>query len=187
MNPAVDITGVKLTTERLVLRPFAKDDLEDLYAYACVDGVGQMAGWKPHDSIEESAMILDMFINEKKTFAIEYEGRVIGSLGIEKYNEKHFPEFQDVRAREIGYVLSKEYWGRGMMPEAVKEVIRWLFEEMKLDMIFCGHFLWNRQSGRVIEKCGFTHYAYDRFETHLGTVEDDEVCILRREDWLKQR
>ncbi|MBR3348928.1 MAG: GNAT family N-acetyltransferase, partial [Solobacterium sp.] len=110
-----------------------------------------------------------------------------GSLSIEKYNEEHFPEFQDVRAREIGYVLSKEYWGRGMMPEAVKEVIRWLFEEMDLDMIFCGHFLWNTQSARVMEKCGFVHYAYDRFETMLGTVEDDEVCILKKEDWQKTR
>ena len=187
MNPVIDISDTRLTTKRLILRPFEKDDLNDFYEYAKVDGVGQMAGWKPHENMEESAFILDLFINEKKTFALEYQGKVIGSLGIEKYNEEHFPEFKDVKAREIGYVLSKEYWGRGLMPEAVKEVIRWLFEEVELEAIFCGHFIWNRQSARVIEKCGFKHYAYDRFETLLGTVEDDEVCILKKEDWQNSR
>ena len=50
-----------------------------------------MAGWKPHESKEESKIILDMFISHKKTFALEYQGKVIGSVGIEKYNETHFP------------------------------------------------------------------------------------------------
>lgn len=82
-----------------------------------------MAGWKPHESKEESKIILDMFISHKKTFALEYQGKVIGSVGIEKYNETHFPEFKNKKCREIGYVLSKEYWGQGLMPEALKEVI----------------------------------------------------------------
>ena len=112
-------------TDRMILRPWRQTDLDDLYAYASVDGVGQMAGWKPHESKEESQIILDMFIGHKKTFALEYQGKVIGSLGIEQYNEDHFPEFADKKCREIGYVLSKEYWGQGLMPEAVKEVIRY--------------------------------------------------------------
>lgn len=187
MNVPVDLTNTVLKTDRLTLRPFTMNDLDDFYEYAKVDGVGQMAGWLPHQNREESEMILHMFIDEKKTFAIEYEGKVIGSLGIEMYNEERFPEFDDVRAREIGYVLSKDYWGRGMIPEAVSEVIRYLFEEMKLDVIFCGYFLWNRQSERVMEKCGFVHYSYDRFKTRMGTVEDDEVRILKREDWMNNR
>ncbi len=185
MNLLIDITGVQLKTERLLLRPFEQTDLDDLYAYASVDGVGQMAGWKPHENKEESQMILNMFIDERKTFAIEKDGRVIGSLGIEYYNEKRFPEFDRLKCREIGYVLAKDCWGQGLMPEALREVIRWLFEDKHLDVIFCGHFLRNQRSERVMKKCGFTHYAYDRFETRMGTIEDDEVCILRREDWEK--
>jgi len=69
------------------------------------------------------------------------------------------------------------------MPEAVKEVIRYLFEEVGLDVIFCGHFLWNKQSQRVQEKCGFKHYAFDTYETKVDTTEEDEVNILTREDW----
>lgn len=183
MNTEIDISNVTLHTDRMILRPWRHTDLDDLYAYASVDGVGQMAGWKPHESKEESQKILDMFIGHKKTFALEYQGKVIGSLGIEQYNEDHFPEFVDKKCREIGYVLSKEYWGQGLMPEAVKEVIRYLFEEVGLDVIFCGHFLWNKQSQRVQEKCGFKHYTFDTYETKVDTTEEDEVNILTREDW----
>lgn len=183
MNTEIDISSVILHTDRLILRPWRQADLDDLYAYASVDGVGQMAGWKPHESKEESQRILDRFISHKRTFALEYQGKVIGSLGIEKYNEKHFPEFADKKCREIGYVLSKEYWGQGLMPEAVKGVIRYLFEEVGLDVIFCGHFLWNKQSHRVQEKCGFKHYAFGTYETKMDTLEEHEENILTREDW----
>lgn len=187
MNPEIDVSNVILKTERLLIRPWRQSDLDDFYSYASVDGVGQMAGWKPHESKEESKIILDMFISHKKTFALEYQGKVIGSVGIEKYNETHFPEFENKKCREIGYVLSKEYWGQGLMPEALKEVIRFLFENANLDVIFCGHFLWNEQSHRVQEKSGFKHYAFDTYETAFGTTEENEVNILKREDWVLQQ
>ena len=187
MNPEIDISNVILKTERLLIRPWRQSDIDDFYSYASVDGVGQMAGWKPHKSKEESKIILDMFISHKKTFALEYQGKVIGSVGIEKYNETHFPEFENKKCREIGYVLSKEYWGQGLMPEALKEVIRFLFENANLDVIFCGHFLWNEQSHRVQEKSGFKHYAFDTYETAFGTTEENEVNILKREDWVLQQ
>ena len=184
MNAAIDISEVILTTERLILRPWRLSDLDDLYEYASVDGVGQMAGWKPHESKEESLEILRRFIDGKKTFALEYKGKVIGSLGVERYMEEKYPEFDDKRCREIGYVLSKAYWGRGLMPEAVRKVIEYLFEEVKLDLIFCGRFLSNHQSARVQEKCGFHHYAFGKYETRLGTTEDDETNVLYREEYL---
>lgn len=187
MNPEIDISNVILKTERLLIRPWRQSDLDDFYSYASVDGVGQMAGWKPHESKEESKIILDMFISHKKTLALEYQGKVIGSVGIEKYNETHFPEFENKKCREIGYVLSKEYWGQGLMPEALKEVIRFLFENANLDVIFCGHFLWNEQSHRVQEKSGFKHYGFDTYETAFGTTEENEVNILKREDWVLQQ
>ena len=72
MNPAIDISKVTLKTSRLTLRPWTMDDLQDFYDYAKVDGVGQMAGWTPHKSIEESERILTDFVEGKKTFAIVY-------------------------------------------------------------------------------------------------------------------
>ena len=172
---------------RLALRSWKQDDLDDFFEYASVDGVGQMAGWKPHENKQETQKILDSFIEHKKTFALEYQGKVIGSLGIELYNEERFPEFADLKCREIGYVLSKAYWGNGFMPEAVNEVLRYLFEDAGLDVIFCGHFLSNHQSARVQEKCGFRHYAYGKYETKFGTVEDDELNILTKNDYAARQ
>ena len=77
----------------MILRPFNINDLEDFYEYASVDGVGQMAGWEPHKSKDESLEILNRFIEGKKTFALEYNGKVIGSLGIERYPENVFKEY----------------------------------------------------------------------------------------------
>lgn len=183
MNIPVDISNVVLTTERLTLRPFRLSDLDDFFEYASVDGVGQMAGWAPHENKAKTQEILDRFIEGKKTFALVFDGKVIGSLGIECYNEERFPEFADKKAREIGYVLAKPYWGQRLMPEAVKEVIRYCFEDLGCDLLFCGHFVWNKQSARVQEKCGFHFYKAGKYTTRMGTVEDDVVNVLTREEW----
>ena len=178
MNSPIDISRVLLKTERLKLRPWRETDLEDFFAYASVDGVGQMAGWLPHKNIDESAEILKMFIAGKRTFAIEKDGRVIGSAGIEEYDEENYPELDALKGREIGYVLSKAYWGQGLMPEAVRAVIRWLFDEIGLDFVTVGHFDWNSQSARVIEKCGFRYMKTVRHETRYATVENSKEYIL---------
>ena len=111
MNAPIDISGVTLETERLTLRPWRESDLMDFNAYARVDGVGQMVGWSPHKSLDESREILDLFIREKKTFAVVYEGKAVGSIGIEEYAPERYPipGLDAKRGREIGYVLSKDY------------------------------------------------------------------------------
>lgn len=185
MNPDIDLSNVVLKTERLTLRPWTLDDAQAMYEYASVDGVGQMAGWVPHKDEKESRKIIKSFMEGKKTFCVDIDGKAVGSLGIEFYDEKLFPEFEDKKVREIGYVLSKEYWGRGLMPEAVREVIRYCFEELGLDILLCGHFDWNRQSERVQEKCGFRRYRTLDYVTRAGKHENAVMEILTREDWLK--
>lgn len=172
MNQTIDISNVVLTTERMVLRSWKQTDLDDFFEYASVDGVGQMAGWNPHKTKEETQIILDSFINHKKTFALCYEGKVIGSIGIEEYDEENYPEFNHQYGRSIGYVLSKDYWGKGLMPEAVNAVIQYLFQKVHLDFILVCHFVWNKQSQRVIEKCGFEYIKNKTLNTFCGTVEN---------------
>ena len=178
MNTKIDITNVVLKTNRLTLRPWRESDLIDFYEYARVDGVGQMAGWLPHRNLEESRTILSHFIEGKHVFALEYQGKAIGSLGVEEYKEKNYPEFSHLQGREIGYVLSKDYWGQGLMPEAVKAVIQWLFDVEKLDFVMVGHFDWNNQSRRVIEKCGFQYIKTVPYQTRYNTTENALDYIL---------
>ena len=158
MNAKVDVTNIKIETERLILRPFEPTDLDDLFEYASVPGVGENAGWPHHENIETSKMILSKFIEEKKTFAILYKenNKVIGSLGIEPYsNEDKFIEFTNYIDREIGYVLAKDYWGKGLGTEAVKAAIDYLFSEENYDFLVCCYYDFNARSKHVQEKCGF--------------------------------
>lgn len=181
MNTQFKINGAVIETERLVLRPFRQDDLADLYEYASVVGVGEMAGWAHHESVDTSQRILNLFIEEDKTFAIVFKenGKVIGSLGIEKYGmEDKLTEFDGYLGREIGYVLSKDYWGRGIMPEAVRAVIDYLFDGVGLDFLICGYFDFNAQSRRVQEKCGFKPYRRLVMETQMGSSERGVLNLL---------
>lgn len=187
MNVNIDISNIELNTERLVLRPWKYSDLDDFYEYAKVDGVGQMAGWLPHKSKEESARILRHFIDGKKTFAIIYNNKAIGSLGIEEYNETALPELDNLRGRELGFVLSKDYWGKGLMAEAVKAVIEYLFNEVKLDFLVCEHFIENKQSCRVQEKCGFKHYKMAKYQTRYEEVKECWISLLYNQNRLESK
>ena len=140
-----------------------------------------MAGWKHHETIEKTQEILDMFIKEDKTFAIVFKknNKVIGSLGVEKYGlDDKLTEFNSYYGREIGYVLSKDYWGKGIMPEAVGAVINYLFNDLNLDFLTCGYYDFNNQSKRVQEKCGFKPYRKLVMDTRLGTREPGVLNLL---------
>ena len=181
MNANFEIGELIIETERLILRPFKQSDLHDFNEYASVPGVGEMAGWKHHETIEKTQEILDMFIKEDKTFAIVFKknNKVIGSLGVEKYGlEDKLTEFNGYYGREIGYVLSKDYWGKGIMPEAVEAVISYLFNDLNLDFLTCGYYDFNNQSKRVQEKCGFKPYRKLVMDTRLGTKEPGVLNLL---------
>ena len=181
MNAEFHINGKTIDTQRLILRPFEKTDLEDFYEYASVEGTGEMAGWHHHENQEKSSQILDLFISEDKTFAVclKESGKVIGSLGVEKYGmEDKLTEFDGYRGREIGYVLSQDYWGRGLMPEAVSAVVDYLFNECDMDFLTCGYYDFNSRSKRVQEKCGFVPYRKLIMDTRMGTKEPGVLNIL---------
>ncbi len=181
MNVEFKINGTVIETDRLILRAFCQDDLQNFYDYASVEGVGEMAGWKHHESIDKTREILNMFISDDKVFAIclRSNDKVIGSLGVEKYGmEEKLTEFTDYKGREIGYVLSKDYWGKGLMPEAVQAVIDYLFNSLHLDFLTCGYYLFNSQSKRVQEKCGFKPYRKLVMDTRMGTKEPGILSLL---------
>ena len=181
MNAKFDITGIRLETERLILREWNLDDLDDFFEYASNPDVGPRAGWNPHKNKEESLAILNRFINNKKTFAIVYKdnNKAIGSLGIEFYElEDKLTEFNGYQGRSIGYVLSKDYWGQGLMPEALTKVVDYLFNTLKYDFLISGHFDFNDRSRRVQEKCGFRPYRKIVFDNRNGTQEPGVLMLL---------
>ena len=166
MNAKIDTSHVQLETKRLLLRPWQMTDLKDFNEYASQPGVGEMAGWSTHQSIEES------------------KHKVIGSIGIEEDRLANDPAFQDVYGREIGYVLNRDYWGQGIMCEAVLRVIEYCFKDLGYDYLLCGYFLKNHQSARVNQKCGFQFLRNQDFHTRFDTIEPGHLNIMRNQ---KQR
>lgn len=188
MNAEIDLSKVVLETPRLLLRPFEKNDLLDFNAYAKVPDVGEWAGWRHHQNLQESERVLDLFISEKKTFALvkKETNQVIGSLGIEKYHCDLPGIYDSLRGRELGYVLAKSEWGKGYMSEAVARVISFCFEELDLDFLTCAHFVRNERSKRVILKAGFRLMGQDVYVTRYGTKEADLYYVLDNPKRLKR-
>jgi ribosomal-protein-alanine N-acetyltransferase len=182
MNIRIDTSQIVTETERLTLRSFVESDLEDLFAYASVPGVGEMAGWPHHQSIETSKDILTRFIEKKDVFALFHKtaNKVIGSLGL------HEPppwatqdeRFKHMNIFKIGYVLSKDFWGKGLMPEAVKAVIDYGFDTLGIDAFTCEHFTQNNQSRRVIEKIGFKFVTKGTYHAKLLDKTFDEMRYI---------
>lgn len=163
-----------LQTDRLIIRPWTIEDLEDFYEYAKDDRVGPNAGWPTHQSIERSRRILESFIESEEVSAIvlRKENKVIGGIGLHAMRGKEHTYAGKIR--EIGYVLNPKYWGCGYATEAVRVLLEYGFEELKLDRIWCTHFEFNERSKRVIEKCHF-HYI-KKEERRLSLV--DEIRVI---------
>lgn len=174
-----------LETERLLLRRFKSDDLMDFYEYCKNPNVGPNAGWLPHANIDISKVILDEFVNDDKIFAIVYKknNKVIGSVGLHPDRKRN-----NSRAIMLGYVLSEDYWGRGIMTEACRETLRYVFMELDKDMITIYHYEFNNRSRRVIEKLGFTFEGILRKASVLPSGVHDDYCYsLTKEEWEKNR
>lgn len=91
------------------------------------------------------------------------------------------------KVKMLGYVLDEKFWGKGLVAEATKEVIRFAFEKLELDLISVYHYPFNDRSKRVIEKCGFKYEGTFRLSSTIydGRVFDDVCYSLTREDYLK--
>lgn len=108
-------------------------------------------------------------------------GKVIGSLGLHTSWANDDLRYSGMKSKEIGYVLSRDYWGQGLVPEAVRAIILFCFHELGCEILTCGHFSTNQQSKRVIEKCGFRFDRQSVFhakQLHMD-FEDIKYVLVR--------
>ena len=113
-----------LATQRLILRRWEDSDAESLYEYARDPDVGPIAGWPAHQSIEESRAVIRNVFNGKEAYAIclKTDNRAIGAIELKLNGHTDLTDRDD--ECELGYWLGKPFWGHGIMPEAVKELLR---------------------------------------------------------------
>lgn len=176
----------KIKTERLLLTEWtlSQEDIEGLYEAAQDPKVGPPAGWKPHESKEESRNIIETLFVPHQVWAIREKetGRIIGSIGLEEDRRR-----DGVASRELGYWLRTDCWGKGYMTEAAKAVIDYAFSRLNLTILAICTGPENRRSQRVIEKCGFSYEGRQRKGYHIydGSDRDNLLYSLLREEWEK--
>ena len=180
MNAQINISNVILETDRLILRAWEITDLDDFFEYASVEGVGEKAGWEHHKSKDKSLEILKMFIEEKKVFAIvlKENQKVIGSIGIEELSEELDKDLDNLVGRELGYVLNKDYWNKGIMKEAVSKVVDYCFNTLKLNFLMASYFNHNIVSKKVLEKLNFKFYKDIIIETRYNNIKEKSTLML---------
>lgn len=143
-------------TERLIMRPFEIKDAEAVFAYASDEENTRYMLWERHRTIEDTLTFINWELeNYKKgncydyAFVLKETGAVIGSGGSMTVNPPH--------SAEIGYIIDKKYWGRGLVPEAMAALIDYYISELKIRRIEAKHFLENEKSGRVMLKLGMRY------------------------------
>lgn len=175
-----------LETDRLILRPWRETDAEDLYHYAKDDRIGPIAGWPPHQSVEESAEIIRSVFMREGVFAVtrKEDDTAIGLIGLVRGALSNFPISED--EAEISYWIGVPFWGRGYIPEAIRELSRFGFEKWGLTAIWCGYYEQNEKSKRAQEKCGFRfhHIEKDKIFSLINEKRTEHVCRLTKEEWL---
>ncbi len=175
-----------LETSRLTLRRAVMRDAADIYHYARDPEVARHVLWEAHTSLWDTRAYVRFLLyqyrnGEAGSWVIEMKetGRVIGTIGYMNYAA-------DNACVEVGYSLAREYWGQGLMTEALQEVIGETFRTLHLHRIEAMHFTDNPASGRVMEKCGMRHEGRLRERVCCkGVFRDVEMWAILRKDWEK--
>ena len=175
-----------LETERLLLRPWAESDAEECFRYASDPRVGPVAGWPAHADVEESRRVIRELLSVPETYAIVWKqtGLPVGCVGL-NFRTRTAPGADEA---ELGYWLGVPWWGRGIMPEAARALLRHAFEDLGLARVWCSYFDGNEKSRRVQEKLGFRYQRTvpDYPVPLLGETRTDHVNCLTAEEWRRQ-
>ncbi len=144
---------IKLTTDRLVLRPVESTDAQKMFVnWTNNDNVARYTTWYAHESITVTEQYLDYVLSKYPNenhyrWGIEYENELIGEISVVSGNDQ-------LGICEMGYVLSEDYWGKGFMAESFQTVLKFLFNNVGYGKVVAGCDNLNIGSSKVMEKAG---------------------------------
>lgn len=174
-----------LYTDRLLLRAWSENDAESLYQYAKDPAVGPIAGWPPHKNIEESRDVIKNVFSGQECYAVclKEDNAAIGAIELKLNGHTDMTDKDD--ECELGYWLGQPFWGKGLIPEAAKELLRHAFDDLKMNTVWCGYYDGNVKSKRVQEKLGFVyHHTCDEVPVPLmNDVRVGHTNVMTKEHW----
>lgn len=173
-----------LETSRLILRPFRMEDAQAMYEnWAKQEEVTKYLTWPAYKSLEDAYGILKMWTGSyirpdfyQWAIVLKELAQPIGSISVVDYDDS-------VEAAEIGYCIGRNFWGQGIMPEALQAVLTFLFEEVGANRVEAKHAVENPNSGRVMIKCGMSYEGTLRQAARSNYGISDICCysILKKE------
>lgn len=175
---------VELTTRGLRLRRFRREDAQEMFdAWANDERVTAFLSWTPHQRVENTEALLDRWCGAYEQpdtyhWGIVYDGRPVGSMAVMNFSQRD-------ENCEVGYCIAHDCWGQGITAEALKEILRFLFEEVGFHRVMAKHDTENPNSGRVMQKGGMRPEGILRgfYKRHDGTFADAQVYGIAAEDW----
>ena len=180
---------MELVTGRLVLRAWRESDAGTLYEYARDPEVGPAAGWPPHTSVEDSLNVIRTVFSAPETYAVVLKstGEPVGSAGMLFGEASHVAGIRADEA-EIGYWIGRPYWGQGLIPEAVRRLLRRCFDDLGMSAVWCCYYDGNAKSRRVMDKCGFCfHHTESGAASPPGDARAEHFMRLTKEEWEASR
>lgn len=177
------MTPPLLDTPRLVLRPFVMEDAEAVFAFGRDPEVVRYTSWHPHQSVADAEAAVQRYLARYEAddapnwAAVRRDtGALIGAVGFGSWHREH-------RRAEIGYMLARSAWGQGFMPEILRALLRYGFEEMGLHRVEAMVNVPNEASMRVLEKVGMRREGVLRgYVWKDGEPHDLQVFALLRDE-----
>lgn len=175
----IDLPIIKIGSLRL--REIRRDDYYDYFLIGKDEITCKNLNWGPFNNQQEALYVIDEIILKRPYYrlpigyAITLNETMIGIIDYHTYNPNN-------NSCEIGYILSKDYWGLGIMTKCLKAIIRVGFNHLLVDKLILGHSINNKASKRVIEKCGF-HYEYEQMVQMKDNYELGFYYSLYRYEW----
>jgi len=172
-----------------ILRAIEIEDAEDMFEYACDDEVTEKLSWPSHASVEATKKsIKENFLSRPEqgmpvgyAIVIKKSNKMIGTCDFWMVSGRH-------NFGEIGYVINKSYWGRGITTRALMELIKFGFDYLGLERIQIAHATDNIASQRVIEKCDFRLEGHTRHSEKRKTGEyaDHKIYSILKGEYLNK-
>lgn len=159
-----------LETNRLILRPFCKEDAQE--AFTCWESDPEVAKymfWTSHNDIQKTKEWIEFELGQiskddwyRFALVLKESGELIGT-GLIYFEE-------EVENYEIAYNLGKRFWSKGYTTEAMKEILRFAKEELGIHEVVGRHAIENPASGNVMQKLGFVFEKEIPYECNDGAV-----------------
>ena len=170
-----------IRTERLILRPFAREDALPIAVVLDDAEVGQYLLHVPHPYSDVEALrwitawARRWLTGRGIALAITRRGEILGACTLTVQ--------PDHRRAELGYWLGRAHWGQGVAVEAAGALIDWAFRELRLERVFAQYLDDNRRSGRVLEKLGMMREGVRRGHVKKGNRQLDahQYGVLKKE------